>query len=266
MILRSLVRDCLYLNWALPAASLPPAPEALRYEIHTWQDRKFVFASALLFRNEPLRVANLPFLRLSYPQFNLRLYVLDGEGVPSVLFRCLMVPGWVVPGARLVARQPACGGTFAYPRPSKSIEADSWRWRVRRGGKLVVTARQASPQAGAGPRLGGWEKTTAFFSQRERGYALGARGLTRIEASHRNAAVWPVEAELGAHSLLTDLLPLDGAGWPELHSAWLCPEIPFVFELGVAPASRRRERATGPVAADPAMFSRRPGPDRSAAA
>jgi hypothetical protein len=87
MLLRTLIRDCLYLNWALPVSSLPELPEPLRYESHPFQEEPHAFASALLFRNERLHLAAMPFLRLTYPQFNLRLYVLDGEGV------CCPAPG-----------------------------------------------------------------------------------------------------------------------------------------------------------------------------
>ena len=73
-------------------------------------------------------------------------------------------------------------------------------------------------------------------------------GLRRIDTEHAAVAVWPLTAEVTDASLLEAALPLsggDGAGplpWPPLHSAWLCPEIPFVFELGTA---ARAELGTG---------------------
>ena len=237
MKLRTLVRDGLYLNWALPAAAVPPPPPPLVYELHSEGGRDWVFASALLFRQQGLHLPALPLLRLSYPQANLRLYILDGERMPAVLFRSMLVPAWVSPAARLLGRQPVAAARFRYPRPSQDPEAEEWRWEVRRGAALAVTARRAAPAIGAGPRLGSWEATVRYFRDRRRGYAeVGAR-LRRIETEHPQAPVWPLAAELTDTSLLARCLPLaagggDGAGgWPPLHSAWLCPEIPFVFEL-----------------------------------
>src|SRR4051794_15661183 len=69
-MLRTTVRDCLYLNWALPAEALPVPPKPLRYQIHSWQGRDWVFASALLFHQDSLHFTALPRLRLGYPQLN----------------------------------------------------------------------------------------------------------------------------------------------------------------------------------------------------
>src|SRR4029079_18388565 len=107
MMLQSVVRDCLYLNWALPAAALPEPPAPLRYQLHASPGgEEVVFATALLFHPEGLHLDGLPLPRLSYPQCNLRLNVLDGDGMPSVLFRCMLMPSWMTPGARLLTHQP----------------------------------------------------------------------------------------------------------------------------------------------------------------
>lgn len=253
MILQTVVRDCLYINWALPASSLAPAPPSLRYDEHPWDGGAVVFASALLFRQDRLRLPRIPLFRLSYDQFNLRLYVLDEDGVPGVLFRTVLVPGWVVPSMRVVADQPAQSGQFEYPRPSESPEAGEWRWRVRREGELRVVARPAPAGGGHGPSLGSWERLTRFFNRRRRGYFEGPSGLKRIDASHDCAAFWPLAAEVEADSLLDACLPLADASWPRPHSAFLCPEIPYVFELGEAD-ERLVKRSAAPVAADPATF------------
>jgi hypothetical protein len=238
MQLRTIARDCLYLNWALPAEALPPPPAPLRYELHLWRGRDWVFASAVLFHHEGVRVAGIPGLRLSYPQFNLRLYVLDGASVPSVLFRRMLMPAWVVPGVRLVSHQPASHAHLAFPHPSRRRGEGRWRWSVERGRALEVEAWPDSPGVGEGPRLGSWDATVHYIRDRNHGYAQGRRGLRRIQA--RPAAeppiVWPLKARILADGLLPQLLPLAGdGGWPPLHSAWLCPEIPFVFELDVVP-------------------------------
>src|SRR6187401_35517 len=102
MRLRSRIHECLCLNWAVPATDLPAPPESLTYELHPFDGTDYVLVSALLFRHQEVRLETMPLLRLSFPQLNLRLYVVDPEGVPAVLFAAILVPAWVVPGAFLV--------------------------------------------------------------------------------------------------------------------------------------------------------------------
>jgi hypothetical protein len=234
-MLRTTVRDCLYLNWALPAESLPELPSLLRYQLHSWKGRDWVFASALLFHQDSLHFTALPVLRFGYPQLNLRLYVLDDEGVPSVLFRRMLMPAWVAPGVRLITHQPASRARLDFPHPSRDANGGPWRWRAeRRQRTLEVQAWQDSPMLGEGPRLGSWESAVRYFQERPRGYALASGALHRISARHPAVPVWPLKAEVDGDGLLPRLLDLpDGTRWPGLHSAWLCPEIPFVFELGI---------------------------------
>jgi uncharacterized protein YqjF (DUF2071 family) len=231
MGVHTVLRDCLYLNWALPRTALPPAPVPLRYESHRHAGEEWVFVSALLFRQEGLRSAALPGIRLSYPQCNVRSYVLDGEGVPAVWFWRLWVPAWVSPGARFVTRMPCRAAALRFPRPSRQLDADSWRWSVHSGERrLEVEARQGTPAPGAGPDLGAWERTTDYFRRRERGYVHNGGGLRRIDATQAATALWPMHAKLVEGSLLIDLLATAEPRWPRLHSAWLCPEMPFTFE------------------------------------
>lgn len=245
MILHTVVRDCLYLNWSLPLEALPAAPEPLRYEVHEHEGGAFVFASALLFRHEHLRLESVPGVRLSYPQFNLRLYVTDGEGVPSMLLHCVLVPGWVLPAARWVGRQRVGVGRFRYAEPAETGDG-RWRWSVQRGGGLKVEAREGAPQIGHGPRLGSWEKTVCHLRNRPRGYAAGPGGLRRIETTHSDVSVVPLRVEIRDRSLLADCLKLPASEWPPLHSAWLCPEIPFVFELAAVGEAALARRVPAP--------------------
>ncbi|HXU45742.1 MAG TPA: DUF2071 domain-containing protein [Thermoanaerobaculia bacterium] len=235
MKIRSLVRDCLCLNWALPRAGLPELPAALRYQTHAWEGEDVAFASALLFHHERVHWQALPALKLSYPQMNVRVYVLDEEGIPSVLFLRMLLPAWVFPGARLLSGSPAAVGQLDFPRPSQHPDADAWVWRAARGRRLEVAARTASPDLGAGPHFGSWERTIEFFHARPRGYSLDSDGPRRIEASHPPVAVWPARAEIAEGALLADCLGLAGRELPPLHSCWICPEIPFTFDLVLAP-------------------------------
>jgi uncharacterized protein DUF2071 len=263
MKLRTVVRDCLFLNWALPVEALPEPPAALRYQRHAWQGRDHVFASALLFHHDAVRWSAFPLLRVGYPQLNVRLYVLDEDGVPSVLFQRELMPAWVAPGVRLVSHHPAASARLDFPRPSRDAGAGSWSWRAERGGTLTVRAWVHSPTFGEGPRIGSWDETVRYFQERPRGYAVHGGALHRVEASHPPVeAVWPLAAEVvGGDSLLRRLLPLapglpgpphpppphpphptspavpqDGHGHlPALHSSWLCPEMPFAFVFDLVP-------------------------------
>jgi hypothetical protein len=186
---------------------------------------------------------------MTYPQLNLRLYVLDGNGLPAVLFRRMLMPMWVTPGVRLVSHHPVTPARLAFPRPSRHLEEGSWQWRVERGGSLAVQAWPDSPRVGEGPRLGNWEQTVRYIQERSSGYTEAGGRLHRIDAQHPPAPVWPLRAELQGSDLFPSLFGLPGFAsnggngqggqgglvWPGLHSTWLCPEIPFVFELGLVP-------------------------------
>lgn len=234
MILRSRVRDCLFLNWALPRASLPNPPESLRFQTHEHEGERWVFASALLFRQQGLHLTSAPWVRISYPQLNLRFYTLDQDDVPSVLFHSMWVPSWVVPAARVIGRQPVHSATLRYP-PQVEPSVATFSWRVHARADLELSAAPGAAAIGQGPRIGGWSETVGYFRQRPRGYCVGASGLRRVETSPVSATVWPMEVELDHISLLEDCVALPGA-WPALHSAWVCPELAFDFE--VSPESK----------------------------
>ncbi len=236
-----MVRDCLYLNWALPVDILPAPPAPLRYQLHAWEGQDWVFGSALLFHQDAVRFSSLPLFQVSFPQLNLRLHVLDSDGVPSVLFRRMLMPGWMAPGVRLVGHQPASAARLRFPRPSVDLGDGPWRWRVERGGALDIRAWRdgsAIPSPITGPRLGSWEETVRYFQVRPRGYAENNGGPARRTEMKRPATqVWPLRAEVEGDRLLPQWFRLqtNGLPWPALHSAWLCPEAPFVLDLATAP-------------------------------
>lgn len=251
MQLSTLARDCLVVNWALPRPAAPELPRPLTYEVHGWNGEDWVFASALLFRLTGLRLESLPFARLSYPQMGLRLYVLDGDGVPSVLFQRMLVPFWVAPLSLVLAGQRASAASFDYPSPSDDPGAGEWRWTVERRRKLEILGRLASPWNGRGPSLGSWDKTVAHFHSRRRGYAIWDGGLRPVRSSHPKTPIWPLEVEIVEVGLVSEYLDkVEPAVWETPHSAWLCPEIPFHFELGKPitlpiPSGRRVPAAEG---------------------
>lgn len=231
MILQTTVKDCLFLNWALPLGELPPAPEPLRYQVHSWEGERYVFANALLFRQERMRAVGLPFVRFSYPQFGLRLCTLD-EGGPSSLFMTIVVSSWMFPAVRIVAGLPATQGYLNYPSLDAAANGEGFRWTVRRRRRLALTAVPGEQAIGHGPPLGDWKSTIGYFWHRPRGYVITPHGLDEIAATQRPADVSPMKVDLHDTGLLQRALPIgDGAAWGRLHSAWLCPSIRFVFEL-----------------------------------
>lgn len=233
MNLRTRALDCLYLNWALPRDAAPDLPAPVRYELHEWEGEEYVFGSALLFRLSGLRLETVPFLRLSHPQMNFRLYVLDEDDQPAVLFRRMLVPWWAVPASRLLGRQPASSARFRYPQPSRKTGSDRWSWSIQRGSRLEVEGKVASPRFGPGPRLGTWEATVDYFRQRQRGYVEWDGALRPIRTPRASAEAWPLSVEVRSPDLVAECCAgVEPSVWSQPHSAWLCPEIPFVFDLG----------------------------------
>jgi hypothetical protein len=235
MLLRTVARDCLFLNWALPLSVLPDPPPRLRYQVHAWQGESWVFASAVFCHHGGVHLEPLPRLRISYPQLDLRLSVFDGDGIPSVLYCRMLMPAWVVPWVRLVTRQPASAAHLECAQPARHPDASSWTWRVERGGRLEVRARLAAPQLGEGPVLGSWDRVLRYFHERPRGYAAGLTMLHRVDSEVVPGAAVPLAVEIEGEQQLPRLFGLpEEIAWPRLHSAWLCPEMPFSVELGFA--------------------------------
>lgn len=259
MKIETQLRDGLVLNWALPEAALPPLPRALRYPRLSEEGQDRVFVSVVLFHHERLHWPSLPRIRFAWPQMNVRICVLDEEGVASFLIRRVFLPAWAYPGARLFAGPPVAAARLDFPRPSERPAEGEWIWRAARGRRFEVGARAASPAVGAGPKLGSWERTVRFFQDRPRAYTPYPDGLRRIDVRHPSAPVWPVHAELRETALLEGSLGLAAAGLPPLHSAWLEPEIGFSFELALAPRLVVPQGVPHPAASRAALFSSRTG-------
>ena len=249
MFLGAEAKDCLYVNWAVPLAQAPPLPEPLRYELHrpgsggagtpapaggaSGETGDTVFFSALCFHLSGLHPELLPLLRISYPQLTFRTYVLDGDNVPSVLFVRVWVPFWVAPLSRWIGRQPASPGLFRFPPPTRERLQDSFRWQVRSNQSLEIAARVAAPIAGGRPSLGSFDRTVEYFRRRPRGYVIDGGDVRAIDRSHPQVDVLPLAVEIADAALLHTAWPGVAPGiWNAPHSAWLCPEIPFSFELG----------------------------------
>ena len=247
MILETIGRDCLFLNWALPADALPELEEPMRYDLHAWRGRDHVFVSAALFRQQVLDIPKVIFPRVSYPQLSVRLCTIDGDGMPSFYISTVLLPAWVLPSVRLVARQQAHKASFQYPTQGAALEESPLRWLVRSKGVLEVSVSPGAGAPGEGPDLGDWKRTVAYFQRRNRWYFSSAAGLKRIEVTSKDVQVVPISTEIGDDSLLPGCMgSAPGAAWPALHSCWLSPEVPFVFEVGWAKEAPLPREAPAP--------------------
>lgn len=235
MIFRAEIRDCLFLNWALPLSAAPEPPEALRYDIREGTAGPFVFASTLLCRQGRIEVESLPVPWIDAPVAQIHFCTLDEDGVPSVLIRAVMVPRWLAAGAHWVVRQPAKAARMTFPhRVEGSTE---WRWEVERGGRLVVNGSLEAPHPGSGPQIGSWEETVAYFRRRAVGYFESFGTLRRLELRRSRSEVTPVRAEIVEDGLVFRCLGGEASKTPaSLHSAWLSSAMSVAYES--SPAKR----------------------------
>ena len=244
MILETALADALFLNWAIPLPALPVLPGTLPYETRGTGEHTVGFFSLVLFRQIGLHARGASWLSLSYPQANARLQVRDAAGIPSTFLLRQLVPGWVVPIARAVVRQPLSAGVLDFPRTGAEA-VDGRRWRLSAGKGLELTARPGDPSA-AEPAFADWPATVAFFRERRRAYWARGNSLRRVESEPPSAEVVPMRVELLRTDWLETFLSFAPAGgWSDLHSAFLVPEVRLAFVFG-----RERELAApAPVAA-----------------
>lgn len=247
MIASTLVRDCLYVNWVLPRVGAPSLPAPLRYEVHRVAGVDKILASAVMFHHEGVHLKSLPFVRLSYPQLNLRFYVLDEDEMPAVFFRAFFVPAWALPASRALTGETSRWAILRFPHLAERSEEETWTWEARRGERLKVRARRGVGGNCGDPALGSWEETVAYFRQRPRGYLETSFKLKRIDTSHPSVEVWPLAAEVERSDLLDRYLPGPDQGWRSPHSAFLCPRVGMAFETLPAKEARlgRQVAATG---------------------
>jgi hypothetical protein len=217
----TLLVDALYVNWAVPRAELPAPPAPLALDCAVDGDAPCGFVTLVLFRQRGLHTTQLPFVRLEFPQCNLRLPVRDADRVASVWLVRQLVPAWVVPLGRLVARQPVSGAVLRVA----DVAGDpcDQRWEIAAGLPLAIRARPGAP-AVAGPHFGGWEQLVAFFRERPRGYVASGERLRRIEATFDHAAGIPCRAEIERDDWLRARLPeVAPERWSTPHSAFVVP-------------------------------------------
>lgn len=231
----TLLVDALYVNWAVPRAELPAPPAPLELDCAIDGDATCGFVTLVLFRQRGLRATQLPFVRLEFPQCNLRLPVRDTDRVASVWLLRQLVPAWVVPLGRLVARQPVSGAVMRVV--DGAAGPCEQRWEIAAGQPLTVRSRSGAPVV-EGPRFGNWEQLVAFFRERPRGYVDGGGGLRRIEATFDHAAGMPCHVEIERDDWLRARLPaVAPERWRAPHSAFVVPATRLELERSRVPAA-----------------------------
>jgi hypothetical protein len=227
--------DALYVNWAVPREELPPPPPPLTLECVVDGDATLAFVTLVLFRQRGVHLDRMPWIRLEFPQCNLRLPARDADRVASIWLLRQLVPAWVVPLGRVVARQPVSAAILR-DRHGPGGAAEQ-RWEITAGAPLVLTSTPAAATV-HGPALGGWESLVAFFRERPRGYLDAADGLRRIEAAFDRAAGIPCRVELERAEWLAARLPgVAAERWGTPHSAFVVPRTRLVLQRARAGAS-----------------------------
>jgi hypothetical protein len=228
----TLLVDALYVNWAVPREQLPPPPPPLALETVLDGGVTLGFVTLVLFRQRGLRDLRLPWIRLEFPQCNLRLPSRDADRVAAVWLLRQLVPAWVVPLGRLIARQPVSGAVLHDVHGGGPAEQ---RWEISAGQPLVLTACAAGAYAG-GAGFGDWEKLVAFFRERPRGYVQDASGLRRIEGAFDHAAGLPCRVEVERSDWLAARLPaVAPETWASPHSAFVVPATRLELERSKVP-------------------------------
>jgi hypothetical protein len=234
VIYETSLADALFVNWAVPAGSLPSPPDPLRLERLVDGGVESEFVTVVLFRQRGLRLAAMPWPRLSFLQCNLRIPVRDGDGAAAVWLLKELVPAWVVPLARGLGRQPVSAAIFDL---RSSPGGGEWRWTIHAGRALALTARPGAPAA-TRPRVGDWAETVGFFRDRPRAY-VGGPERRRIETAHPSLEGVPMAVEPAVTDWLATHLPaVDPAAWRAPHSAFLVPaaRLTFAVDRALVPA------------------------------
>lgn len=233
MKLHSSVHDCLYINWAIDLERAPELPPGLSYDHRAVAGKEICFASLLLFRQRGLHWVSLPWLPVSHPQANLRLYVVDRDHRPAVLFLALWVPGWVSGLMRTLGGVPAQRAKMDFP-DGPVLPGAQGCWSVRCGECFQVETR---PGGVAGRELGSWTETVDFFRRREVGYLTGKHGLRQVNAAQPDADAVPVSVSIADASLARRSMGDALEGRP-VQSSFLCETLPLELELSPAAAGQ----------------------------
>ena len=230
MIFRTVIQDCLCLNWAVPAEVLPPPPPPLSHDVLKTADGDFVFVSVMLFRQERLLpAAHLP--RLSQPQCQFHTFAVDGDGRDCRWVSGILLPTWLAASVRWVAGRPARGARLHFPAlGAPGCSGDHWRWAVAASGRLDVEAKLGGPSGAQSPSLGSWQKTVAYFRKQRSEYVLTRGKWQQVHVERQGADAIPVAVEVVEDRLVMDQLGASGGSMPQVHSSWLVPTIKTSFE------------------------------------
>lgn len=229
MLFSTVLEDALYLSWAVPFEAVPSPPAPLRLERFPGPEGDRALITLVLFRQAGIRAEALGWPRLSYPQVNLRLAVLDEEAIASVLLLRELVPAWVVPIARTAGGQPASAALFGFPAPAPAGLLEPRTWSFAAGTRFEVRAQAGAPPAGGAVSF---PSAVGRVRDRPRAYLPAGGRLRRIEREHAPAEAVPAAAEVVRSEWLSARLPgVDPGCWSQLWSAFLVPTARLRFEL-----------------------------------
>lgn len=229
VLFSTVLEDALYLTWAVPFEAVPTPPRPLRLERLPMPDGDRALVTLVLFRQSGIRAEALGWPRLSYPQVNLRVAVLDDEAVPSVLLLRELVPAWVVPIARAAGGQPASSALFDFPAPAPTALLERRTWSFSAGTRFEVHAKAGPPPVGA---VGGFAGAVARVRDRPRAYLAAGGRLRRVEREHARVDAVPAAVEMARADWLGARLPaVEPVLWTSLWSAFLVPNASLRFEV-----------------------------------
>lgn len=231
MLLTTVLEDALYLSWAVPFETIPPPPAPLRLERFPQSGEDLALVTLVLFRQRGIHAEALGWPRLSYPQANLRVAVVDPDRVAAVLLLRELVPAWVVPIARAAGGQPASAALLDYPPPAAAALLEPRRWAFAAGTRFEATARVGAP-APAGGFGADFAAVVARVRERPRAYLPSGAALRRVERQHERAEAVPAVAEVGRADWLEARLPAVAAAiWRFPVNAFLVPASRLRFEI-----------------------------------
>ena len=104
---------------------------------------------------------------------------------------------------------------------------------MRRGSALAVEASLLNSPPGAGPSLGSWEETLAYFRRQRLEYVRVRGKWRRVEVDRSSTAAVPLTARVLEGGLVIESLGGLPASLPPLHSSWLLPTVDISFEYVV---------------------------------
>jgi hypothetical protein len=228
---QSRLSDVLYLNFAVnqeEVERLLPPETTVDSRLH--RGEPWGVFSLVLFRHDPLRPESIGWPQFRFPQVNLRIYVKDSDGTPSVYFKQLYMSSLRAFVTRWYTHQPVTAMTLNFP--ARVHDGGEYRWNLSDRGEGNIAGKVGRDQRISGNLLGLFDSEEDFLQYiRQRPLAYYSAGMDyvyRVNVSgdygeYRSFQV--KEWELG---FLAD--DLERHNFPEAMTAnFCCPEMELSF-------------------------------------